>query len=146
MRLTKLILVAAMLMVLFACSSNKTKEVEVVEPMNKTWTTETGLTIEILKAGEGEVATKGQTVFVHYTGWLLDGTKFDSSVDRDTPFSFPLGGGRVIKGWDEGVSLMQIGAKYRFIIPAELGYGSRAQGPIPAGSTLIFDVELISFN
>lgn len=147
MRLTKLILVAAMLMVLFACSNNKTKEVEVVEPMNKTWTTETGLTIEILKAGEGEVATKGQTVFVHYTGWLLDGTKFDSSVDRDTPFSFPLGGGRVIKGWDQGVAGMLIGEKRMLTIPADLGYGARGAGSvIPPNATLKFEVELLKLK
>jgi len=111
------------------------------------FTTDSGLQYYIIDPSSGDSPNQGSNVSVHYSGYLQsDNSLFDSSITRGTPFRFPLGMGRVIKGWDEGVALMQIGAKYRFIIPAELGYGSRAQGPIPAGSTLIFDVELISFN
>lgn len=100
--------------------------------------------IEILQDGDGAVATAGQNVSVHYTGWLTDGTKFDSSVDRGTPFSFPLGGGRVIKGWDEGVAGMLIGEKRRLTIPPHMGYGPRgAGGVIPPNATLVFEVELL---
>jgi FKBP-type peptidyl-prolyl cis-trans isomerase len=95
--------------------------------------------------GTGEVAKIGQTVSVHYTGWLTNGTKFDSSVDRGQPFSFPLGAGRVIKGWDEGVQGMKVGGKRKLTIPSNLGYGARgAGGVIPANATLVFDVELLS--
>jgi FKBP-type peptidyl-prolyl cis-trans isomerase len=94
--------------------------------------------------GAGDVAVAGTTVSVHYTGWLENGKKFDSSVDRGQPFSFPLGAGRVIKGWDEGVQGMKIGGKRKLTIPSDLGYGSRgAGGVIPPNATLIFDVELL---
>jgi FKBP-type peptidyl-prolyl cis-trans isomerase len=94
--------------------------------------------------GAGDVAVAGKTVSVHYTGWLENGKKFDSSVDRGQPFSFPLGAGRVIKGWDEGVQGMKIGGKRKLTIPSDLGYGSRgAGGVIPPNATLIFDVELL---
>ncbi|MBY0357590.1 MAG: FKBP-type peptidyl-prolyl cis-trans isomerase [Candidatus Obscuribacterales bacterium] len=110
-------------------------------------TTASGLQYEDQTAGQGESPSKGQTVTVHYTGWLTDGTKFDSSVDRGRPFQFSLGIGQVIKGWDEGVATMKKGGKRRLVIPAELGYGSRgAGGVIPGNATLIFDVELIDFN
>jgi FKBP-type peptidyl-prolyl cis-trans isomerase len=94
--------------------------------------------------GTGDVAVVGKTTTVHYTGWLENGKKFDSSVDRGQPFSFPLGAGRVIKGWDEGVAGMKVGGKRTLTIPANLGYGARgAGGVIPPNATLIFDVELL---
>jgi FKBP-type peptidyl-prolyl cis-trans isomerase len=103
-----------------------------------------GLEYQDLKVGDGAEAKPGKNVDVHYTGWLLDGTKFDSSVDRGKPFSFRLGAGEVIRGWDEGVAGMKIGGKRKLRIPAELGYGSRgAGGVIPGNATLIFDVELL---
>ncbi len=110
-------------------------------------TTESGLKYEDLTVGEGDTATIGQTVVVHYTGWLEDGTKFDSSKERDMPFDFPLGGGRVIKGWDEGVAGMQTGGTRKLTIPSDLGYGaSGAGGVIPANATLIFEVELLELR
>ncbi len=103
-----------------------------------------GLEFQEIKIGEGTEAKAGMTVDVHYTGWLLDGTKFDSSVDRGKPFSFHLGAGEVIRGWDEGVAGMKVGGKRKLRIPAELGYGSRgAGGVIPGNATLVFDVELL---
>ncbi len=94
--------------------------------------------------GTGDVAVAGKNATVHYTGWLENGNKFDSSVDRGQPFSFPLGAGRVIKGWDEGVQGMKVGGKRKLTIPSELGYGPRgAGGVIPPNATLIFDVELL---
>ncbi|MBN2829153.1 MAG: FKBP-type peptidyl-prolyl cis-trans isomerase [Candidatus Cloacimonetes bacterium] len=117
--------------------------------MNKIWTTDTGLQIEIMQEGEGDaVAVAGKQVTVHYTGWLTDGKKFDSSVDKNQPFSFQLGAGRVIKGWDQGVAGMRIGEKRKLTIPSDLGYGPRGAGNgiIPPNSTLIFDVELLKIN
>lgn len=118
---------------------------------NAVQTTASGLQHQLLQAApEGAPkAQKGQVVTVHYTGWLNDngktGKKFDSSVDRGTPFQFVVGKGMVIKGWDEGLQLMSVGEKRRLIIPADLGYGSRGAGAvIPGGATLIFDVELLA--
>ncbi|AVY94184.1 MULTISPECIES: FKBP-type peptidyl-prolyl cis-trans isomerase [Microvirgula] len=109
-----------------------------------TTTTDSGLVIEELEVGTGDEARAGREVTVHYTGWLTDGTKFDSSVDRAQPFSFPLGAGHVIKGWDEGVSGMKVGGKRKLTIPASLGYGARgAGGVIPPNATLVFEVELL---
>jgi FKBP-type peptidyl-prolyl cis-trans isomerase FkpA len=107
--------------------------------------TDSGLKIEDLTQGEGDTATAGQRVSVHYTGWLLEGDKFDSSVDRNQPFEFTLGKGMVIRGWDEGVAGMKIGGKRRLTIPPQLGYGARgAGGVIPPNATLVFDVELLA--
>lgn len=107
-------------------------------------TTSSGLQYIDLKVGTGATAQAGQTVSVHYTGWLENGKKFDSSLDRGQPFSFPLGAGRVIKGWDEGVKGMKVGGKRKLIIPSNLGYGTRgAGGVIPPNATLIFEVELL---
>ncbi len=109
--------------------------------------TESGLYYIIDKPGTGGFPKPGQRVEVHYTGTLLDGSKFDSSKDRDQSFKFPLGQGRVIKGWDEGIPKFQKGGSGKLIIPSPLGYGNRAQGPkIPANSTLVFDIELLDFQ
>ena len=108
-------------------------------------TTASGLQYIEVQAGTGTAPQVGQIVYVHYRGTLLDGTQFDSSYDRGTPFSFALGTGRVIAGWDEGIALMKVGGKAKLTIPPELGYGSREiPGVIPANSTLIFEVELVS--
>ncbi len=110
-------------------------------------TTPSGMVIEELAVGDGALAAAGQQVKVHYTGWLTDGTKFDSSKDRNDPFVFPLGAGRVIKGWDEGVQGMKVGGKRKLTIPPALGYGVRGAGAvIPANATLVFEVELLGIG
>ena len=112
-------------------------------------TTSSGLQYDDVVTGEGDEAKPGQNVTVHYTGWLQNddgsqGSKFDSSKDRNDPFQFKLGAGHVIRGWDEGVQGMKVGGQRRLIIPAALGYGARgAGGVIPPNATLIFDVELL---
>ena len=107
-------------------------------------TTASGLQFEELVVGSGNTATTGQKVSVHYTGWLTNGTKFDSSKDRGEPFEFPLGKGHVIRGWDEGVAGMKVGGKRKLTIPPGLGYGARGAGNvIPANATLVFEVELL---
>jgi FKBP-type peptidyl-prolyl cis-trans isomerase FkpA len=110
-------------------------------------TTGSGLQYEDLVEGTGQAANAGDSVRVHYTGFLTDGTKFDSSLDRRSPFVFPLGAGRVIKGWDEGVEGMKVGGKRKLRIPPDLGYGSRgAGGVIPPNAELIFEVELLGIQ
>jgi len=123
------------------------KKQEMLEKLNSIGadaeTTESGLKYIMIEEGSGKFPKSGENVSVHYSGYLLDGTKFDSSYDRGEPIAFPLGQGRVIKGWDEGIGLLKVGGKAKFIIPPDLAYGSRAVGPIPANSILIFDVELV---
>ena len=141
-----------------AACSDKTKPAETtatVAPSSAPAKTESATMNELVKTdvkvGDGAEATPGKMVSVHYTGWLYDpnaadkhGTKFDSSRDRGQPFEFPLGGGRVIQGWDQGVAGMKVGGQRTLIIPADLGYGARgAGGVIPPNATLIFDVELL---
>jgi peptidylprolyl isomerase len=114
-------------------------------------TTASGLQYEDTTPGTGASPTKGQTCVMHYTGWLwvngAKGAKFDSSVDRGRPFEFPIGVGRVIKGWDEGVASMKVGGKRTLLIPADLGYGARgAGGVIPPNATLLFELELLSLG
>lgn len=105
------------------------------------------LQIEKLKAGDGATPKTGDRVVVHYTGWLTNGTKFDSSVDRGRPFEFVLGRGQVIKGWDQGVATMRVGDKVRLTLPPDLGYGARgAGGVIPPNATLVFEVELLDIR
>ena len=109
--------------------------------------TESGLKYIILKEGNGEKPQIGQTVSVHYSGFLVDGTKFDSSYDKKKPIEFSLGKGQMIKGFDEGFSLLNVGSKAKFIIPPKLGYGKRGRGRvIPPDATLVFEVELLSIK
>lgn len=115
---------------------------------SKMMKTASGLSYEDVVVGTGASPATGQTCVMHYTGWLwvneAKGTKFDSSVDRGTPFEFPIGRGRVIKGWDEGVATMKVGGKRTLLIPPQLGYGDRGAGNvIPPGATLLFEVELL---
>ena len=122
---------------------------ESIEQIKGQWpdaiTTESGLKYVIEAEGEGDTPKPGDMVKVHYTGKLLDGTTFDSSVERGTPIDFPVGQGRVIKGWDEALLTMKKGEKRVLIIPANLGYGPSGRGPIPPNATMVFDVELIDF-
>ncbi|HBE92546.1 MAG TPA: peptidylprolyl isomerase [Gammaproteobacteria bacterium] len=109
--------------------------------------TDSGLKYEEITVGEGDTAASGHNVTVHYTGWLTDGTKFDSSKDRNDPFRFSLGGGQVIRGWDEGVAGMNVGGVRKLTIPSQLGYGSQgAGGVIPPNATLVFEVELLEIS
>jgi peptidylprolyl isomerase len=115
-----------------------------VQGAENTAMTPGGVKIEIIKEGQGPMPKNGQTVAVHYTGTLADGTKFDSSRDRNQPISFVLGAGRVIKGWDEAIAAMKVGTRAKITIPPAMGYGDRgAGGVIPPNATLIFDVELM---
>jgi len=107
--------------------------------------TQNGVTWEVIKEGTGAAPQKGDSVSVHYTGWLEDGTKFDSSVDRNEPFSYRYGRGQVIQGWEEAVATLKVGGKAKFTIPSDLAYGERgAGGVIPPNATLIFDIELLA--
>ena len=139
--------IAALLAAVFpflisACAdpqSDKAAQAEVKEIV-----TPTGLKYVDLEVGEGPEATSGKAVEVHYTGWLENGTKFDSSLDRQEPFTFRRGAGEVIEGWDQGIAGMKVGGKRKLTIPPDLGYGDQgAGGVIPPGATLIFEVELL---
>jgi FKBP-type peptidyl-prolyl cis-trans isomerase FkpA len=137
-----LVVIGLVLMVVFSPSNNDQNNLE--NNMNEN--NQEGLIIETLQEGEGVAVENGQTAVMHYTGTFVDGTKFDSSLDRGEPFPFVLGAGRVIEGWDKGVLGMKVGEKRRLTISPELGYGPNDYGPIPGGSTLIFEVELLDIQ
>jgi peptidylprolyl isomerase len=138
------VLVLGLIYALFF-SGNKTATES--KNMDTNIVTESGkLIIEDIKAGEGREIKSGDTVVIHYTGTLENGTKFDSSVDRGQPFTTQIGVGQVIKGWDEGVPGMKVGGKRKLVIPPDLAYGDRAIGSIPPNSTLIFEVELLEIK
>lgn len=139
----------------FSCDSEKKEtaqeestalkqEIKTIKIPDNAVTTESGLQYVDIKIGEGETPQKGQIVETHYTGWLLNGNKFDSSLDRNEPLKFELGVGRVIPGWDEGISTMRVGGKRKLFVPSHLGYGERGYPPvIPPNATLVFEVELL---
>lgn len=145
-------LVAALAMIaLLAATGGRADDPGQTEKEKKMTKTESGLQYRDIKEGTGEKPKKGQTCVMHYTGWLWEngakGKKFDSSVDRGEPFDFPIGTGRVIKGWDEGVLSMKVGGKRELLIPPNLGYGSRGAGRIiPPNATLLFEVELLKIQ
>jgi peptidylprolyl isomerase len=146
MKILLLASVLAMITPSFACKCAKAgKERKTQEMTTQETTTKSGLTYEDLKVGEGKSPQQGDTLTVHYTGWLKSNDqKFDSSVDRGTPFQFVIGKGQVIPGWDEGVATMKEGGKRKLTIPADLAYGAKgAGGVIPPNATLVFEVELL---
>lgn len=126
------------------CTNGCSQEKPAAIKEGATVTTASGLKIEEVKNGTGDLAESGKTVSVHYTGTFTDGKKFDSSYDRGQPITFPLGAGRVIKGWDEGIAGMRVGEKRKLTIPPDLAYGAEGRPPMmPPNSTLLFDVELM---
>ena len=138
-------LLVALALIAVGCGSKNTANTFPEGKVGETVTTESGLIYVDKVIGEGDYPTKGKQVTVHYTGKLTDGTKFDSSVDRGQPFSFVIGVGQVIKGWDEGIISMRVGGERTLTIPPDLAYGDKgAGGAIPPGATLIFDVELLA--
>ena len=149
LRIQRVILIAVLIistiLIIYGSQKRSTKTtITLGENMTQT---ASGLQYEDTISGTGPAAQTGDKVQVHYTGWLENGTKFDSSVDRNEPFEFPLGAGMVIQGWDEGVAGMQVGGTRKLVIPPELGYGARgAGGVIPPNAMLIFEVELLAIN
>ena len=140
-------LLVALVFVAAGCGSNNMTDNLPEGIVGETITTKSGLIYVDTVIGEGDSPTKGRQVTVHYTGKLTDGTKFDSSVDRAEPFSFVIGVGRVIQGWDEGIMTMKVGGKRTLTIPPHLAYGDQgAGGVIPPGATLIFDIELLAVS
>ena len=149
----KMAALAALLTILFAPSIGTKLEAKglfskeknkLAQAQGQTVTTPSGLRYSDVVVGTGPSPRQGQTVTVHYTGWLTNGSKFDSSRDRREPFQFPLGMGKVIKGWDEGVASMKVGGRRKLTIPSNLGYGPGGMPPvIPPNATLVFDVELL---
>lgn len=152
----KIKILAALLIfgIIWSCGEKKSQETENVLSKEATQkpiiipatadSTASGLKYVELKTGSGVQPQSGQSVLVHYTGWLLNGKKFDSSLDRGTPLEFKIGVGQVIPGWDEGVGSMKVGGKRRLFVPPQLGYGERGYPPvIPPKATLVFDVELL---
>lgn len=139
------VLLLAVAIVIPACSQKEANAAGKIPAINaKTVKNPSGLAYQDIKVGKGASPVKGRMVRVHYTGWLVNGKKFDSSVDRNEPFEFNIGSQQVIPGWDEGVMTMKVGGKRRLTIPPALGYGARgAGGDIPPNATLIFDVELL---
>ncbi len=147
-----------LLLALVACNKDDNDAEKKIKESNErlaAYITENNITVEPtasglyfieIQKGNGYMPKKGQRVQVHYTGTLLDGTKFDSSIDRNQPFSFTLGSGQVIAGWDEGLLMMEEGGKARLILPQHLGYKDKAMSGIPAYSPLIFDVELLKIS
>ena len=147
----RLVAALAAMIALVAATGGRADDPGQTEKEKKMTKTESGLQYRDIKEGTGEKPKKGQTCVMHYTGWLWEngakGKKFDSSVDRGEPFDFPIGTGRVIKGWDEGVLSMKVGGKRELLIPPSLGYGSRgAGGVIPPNATLLFEVELLKIQ
>ncbi len=150
LRTTRILIVSIAIIILavgaYLIFSDRTPEPVATSGENMI-TTNSGLKYEDLVLGDGAEAVKGKNVSVHYTGWLEDGTKFDSSLDRGQPFTFLLGAGNVIQGWEEGVAGMKVGGKRRLVIPPEIGYGSTgAGGVIPPNATLVFEVELLGIQ
>ena len=146
----KLILLTTFILGL-AMTANATTTAETTAATGNTQTLESGLKIQDQVVGTGDLAAAGSNISVHYTGWISNkgekGSKFDSSLDRGTPFAFPLGAGKVIQGWDKGVVGMKVGGKRTLIIPSKLGYGERGAGnAIPPNADLIFEVELLKVN